>query len=821
MTTAMTAADITAAFGKTPFTAPGGYSFQEAPDNLSEADAVRDAIDDMRASRAAGTLLPAAADQAGTKDIGESGATDHVTVCPAFLLGNASPYEDDSTLQGVANDDGSDAGADCEEDEVDSYASTLIPDEMPPTDEEMNDAIVTSLLATMTTAALGASSVSGGKTAAIPTSVDVEMLIEDSTEEYLDQNRPSLVELCKPYSRVAASFRAGLISYINGSIKLYNAAQTPDGRFKTLSTLPGYVMARVLVATGDVRRMITGTEGYRTIVKRYYTDRKTGETRWSGTYAIHSPSDSNSPLARAVHAMNPNRTKHDLDTFEAGLANAPACTANGDDKLVFWRNGVWDYRSQRFTSYDDPRFDELYPDSIALAKLPVYHPLGPGAIIKPDADGKIREPVIHNDRDGTDWMPSQVITDPFDVSTAAGQASVLVLWQAMQFMIRKVNGLPRVYHFWVDVTGRGHNGKGTIWDMFHRLIEKDLTIDDEDLRMTGRRVIPLRVDELDEPYVLGQNLLTAYAIAGEETDGAVTYVKKCATFKMLSRAQEITVRAIREAPFSFAFNGFLLQQSNKAPQFSEKNDSVLSHAVVINFDKSFGDSRSYIKDDYVKREEVAEWLAYRLTVEMQCLTEYDAKALEILAPNKKDMMSESMNSFQFLDDVMPGLRMNFIPCEFLYDLYLRWCDKSGVSGPGVMQFKIFRDDCLQYSINHGDMYDFTRKASRTSIKDVDVKHPALAQFCRSQKHNLTKYCHPRAREFSGYSEFCSQLNRSEWMSNGGAGKLWNKGGIIRTIKWQDLGADMASSAEPEDIGYDEDAGINTVMKEVNRVARTM
>ena len=83
--------------------------------------------------------------------------------------------------------------------------------------------------------------------------------------------------------------------------------------------------------------------------------------------------------------------------------------------------------------------------------------------------------------------------------------------------------------------------------------------------------------------------------------------------------------------------------------FSEKNDSVVSHTVVIRFEKkSFDDSKPYIQeDDYVQREEVAEWLAYHLTVEMACLDGYSRDELRVLEPNKRDMLAESIPSLRF------------------------------------------------------------------------------------------------------------------------------------------------------------------------------
>lgn len=77
----------------------------------------------------------------------------------------------------------------------------------------------------------------------------------------------------------------------------------------------------------------------------------------------------------------------------------------------------------------------------------------------------------------------------------------------------------------------------------------------------------------------------------------------------------------------------------------------------------------------MSREDIAEWLAYHLTVERDCLDGYDLDTLKVLDPYKREMLLESMPTLQCLDNIIPGLYMDFMPLELLYDLYDRWCEK--------------------------------------------------------------------------------------------------------------------------------------------------
>ena len=617
---------------------------------------------------------------------------------------------------------------------------------------------------------------------------DRDGLIRYLVDDYLAANPVSLPELLDRDGDAPEHIRQNLLDTIRLQLELENAARAKGDKIKSILSLPGYIVARILLSTGDIRTLITGSEGHRMAAKHYYRPAGSAKYKWAGTYDLINETDSAGPIMLLFQRLCPDGNAHDERTFCRELRNAPRCSIQSDNRLVWWRNGVWDYNRKAFTSYDDPDFDALYPTQITLTKLPVYHPYGPYACLHPDANGYVAEPVLHNDKDGTDWRPSQMLTDPFDMDTDTGKASSLIIWQAMQFLVRRMNGAPHLYHFWINKDGRGKNGKSTIWDMMHRLIEIDQVAGrDDDLVSCGDKVIPLPVDRLDEDYILAQSIMTAYAIVGEESNGSVTYIDKCATAKMLARAQELIFRMIREAPFRFRFDGFLLQQSNQAPHFSEKNDSVISHTVVIPFERHFGDSTSYIKDQYVKREDVAEWLAYHLTVEMDCLDGYDLDALAVLEPYKREMLIESMPTLQCLDDIIPGLHMDFMPLELLYDLYSRWCDKNGERP--VTQ-RMMREDVKQYAISnqYGIRYVGTDERPRIKLPELDQRHPALAEFGYSRRLGKSDFVDNRANTLAGQSAYSSCLERSVMVSVDSKGhvrgKTWGRGGLMRTAPWQ-------------------------------------
>lgn len=623
---------------------------------------------------------------------------------------------------------------------------------------------------------------------------DRDTYIERVITTYIEKNDIKLTDLIDSKGK-ARAIRAEIVTEINEQITLANQLRSKEDRMPLLKNLPGYAVAMILIATGDVKKL-TNDSGGKIIAKRYYKNASTlDEYKWAGTYEIISEISDDNSVMKALSLLVPDASRHDEHSLIRYLAcHTPAAHMNLNNKLIFFRNGVWDYKTKTLTAYDADDYEDKYADVVSLSKLPVFHPYGAGATLTPDASGFIEEPEIMNP-DGTTWTPSSCFTAPFS-EDEIGNACSTVIWQLAHFTLRHMNGAPHLYHFWIDEGGKGHNGKSTLWELIQRLIKKDHEAGDDDLISSGDSVISCNVESLDKDYVLAQNILTAYAIVGEETNASTTYIENCATVKMLSREQECTFRQIREAPFAFRFSGALVQQCNKPPIFSEKSDSMFSHSVNIPFIKAFTDDRSYIKDDYIKREEVAEWLAYHLTVEMDALDKYDPEALKTLEPFKREMISAGMSTMQALDEIVPGLRMNFMPSELLYDLYLRWCDINGVTGKAVVSAKTFKNDLEQYGLNNTNEVEFTKKAARSSMKDLEQIHPALCEFSCSNRMSLTSYA-----QTNGNSINTGRLSHEKFTDETGKrGRLWTKCGLRRLVKWQDMPAVADIVAE-----IDEDA----------------
>ena len=121
--------------------------------------------------------------------------------------------------------------------------------------------------------------------------------------------------------------------------------------------------------------------------------------------------------------------------------------------------------------------------------------------------------------------------------------------------------------------------------------------------------IPLK--DFGKDFMLEPLIRTTSVIVDENDVG--TYIDKAANLKAVITGDTIQVNRKFKAPISFKFKGFMVQCLNEMPRVKDKSDSFYRRQLFIPFTKCFtGAERKYIKDDYLKRKEVVEYVMYKV-----------------------------------------------------------------------------------------------------------------------------------------------------------------------------------------------------------------
>ena len=312
-------------------------------------------------------------------------------------------------------------------------------------------------------------------------------------------------------------------------------------------------------------------------------------------------------------------------------------------------NGIFNYATKTLMPFD--------PNLVYLAKSRVNY--------NPNA-----APVIIKNPDGTDW----------DVDTWLSELSddpeiINLIWQMLSAIIRPFVRWNK--SIWLYST-TGNNGKGTLCELMRNLCG-------------AGTYTSISLSDFSKEFAL-QPLLHCNAIIVDENDVG-SYLDKLANLKAVVTNDIVQINRKFENAISFRFWGFMVQCINDLPRIRDKSDSFYRRQILVPMEKCFtGIERRYIKDDYLSRNEVLEYVLkkvlhtdfYELSVPQRCQN--------LLGVYKE--INDPVR--EFISEFKERFAWDLIPTEFLYDLYKSWYSRCNPSGKpeGKTNFKKQLDTIL-------------------------------------------------------------------------------------------------------------------------------
>ena len=305
---------------------------------------------------------------------------------------------------------------------------------------------------------------------------------------------------------------------------------------------------------------------------------------------------------------------------------APRVVRSSDRNLIAVNNGIFDYDTKTLMPFD--------PHLIFVSKSKVDY--NPNAI----------NPIIHNSDDGTDWDIESWMTDLFDDPEITA-----LMWEILGAIIRP--NVPWNKSAWF-YSNTGNNGKGTLCELMRAI--------------TGEGTyasIPL--SDFAKDFML-EPLLKASAIIVDENDVG-TFVDKAANLKAIITNDVIQMNRKFKTPIAFQFKGFMVQCLNELPKIKDKSDSFYRRQLFVPFTKCFtGKERKYIKHDYLHRQDVLEYVLYKV-LNTNYYTLSEPEACKLVLEEYKEFNDPVR---QFIDEIVMNCKWDLLPYTFLYDLYKAW-----------------------------------------------------------------------------------------------------------------------------------------------------
>lgn len=505
--------------------------------------------------------------------------------------------------------------------------------------------------------------------------VPLNEIVRTQTDAYLatvdPENPPS-----------PATIERELLGVVNDEIEIQNVNQSKKGQLSPLKTLTHSQIADILVHLHNIALIMpTGGGSADYDLLAMYSSDGPGE----GTY-VTSVADFRSLVQRYHYGLS----THELhEVLEALRGNASRRTRCVDPDLIAVNNGIFNYRTKQLQPFT--------PELIFLSKSRVDYV--PGAV----------NPTITMP-DGAPWDVEnwvQTLSDDPEI--------IQVIWEILGAIIRPNVRWNKAAFFYSE---KGNNGKGTLCELMRELCGPGTATS-------------VALAEMGKDFKL-EPLVHASAIIVDENDVG-TLVDKAANLKAIITGDVIQVNRKHRAVISLQFQGFMVQCLNEFPRVKDKSESFYRRQLFVPFEKNFaGVERKYIKDDYLHRSEVLEYVLHRV-LHMDYYELSTPEASRAVLSQYKEYNDPVRAFWSETRGMWDG--WDLIPNDAIYEAFKAWFEESIPSGK-VTGKNLFLKDMRILVDADADWQDrsessATKMSSAHTMRyppEIVMKYGALSQW---------------------------------------------------------------------------------------------
>lgn len=308
------------------------------------------------------------------------------------------------------------------------------------------------------------------------------------------------------------------------------------------------------------------------------------------------------------------------------LNDAPVKEPTVDRYLVPVANGIWNLHQHRLMLFS--------PDYVFTTKIATRYVDNP---VPPNIDG---------------WT-----VDGWLKELACGDNEIIkLLWEVINDSLNGNYTRKKAIFLYSE---QGNSGKGT----FQRLIEN----------LVGHQNVgALKVNQFDERFKL--SLLVGKTVCIGDDIPPDIYIKDSSNFNSVVTGDVVTIEFKGRDSFSIYLRCTVIQSCNGLPNFHNKG-GTMRRIIIVPFNNHFdGDHDNWkIKDDYLNRQDVLEYVLYQAL-------QLDFEKFDIPSASK-----EALNNFELDNDPLVGFKTEFfnhidverIPTRFLHEYYRAYCKVNG------------------------------------------------------------------------------------------------------------------------------------------------
>ena len=368
-------------------------------------------------------------------------------------------------------------------------------------------------------------------------------------------------------------------------------------------------------------------------------------------------------------------------------------------------NGVFLYDTKRLRDYSD--------EDVFISKSKVAYKCN------------LKNPIIQNP-DGTFWD-----VESWMMELAAGDKDLCnTLWEVIGALLRPF--VPWKKSAWL-YSEKGNNGKGSLCELLRNILGDG-----------SYACIPL--DKMSDSFAL-EGLTYVSAIIVDENDVGA-YIDRAANLKALITGDVISVNRKFKTIVPIKFKGFMVQCLNGYPMFKDRSDSLYRRQLFIPMKACFtGCEKKYIKEDYLRREDVLEYVLYRV-LNMNYDTLSEPLACKEALRDYTEMNDPVVN---FWNEIRNEVRWNLLPFTFLYDLYKSWFVENKPTGSplGKTTFMVRLEQVVETDPN----WFCKGRKEQVPVKknSMDGPEPLIGHY------NLTNWMNPNFKGANKSMLYCPEL----------------------------------------------------------------
>lgn len=268
----------------------------------------------------------------------------------------------------------------------------------------------------------------------------------------------------------------------------------------------------------------------------------------------------------------------------------------------------------------------------------------------------------------------------------------------------------------------GSNGKGTFLELLRNLVGVE-------------RVATLSMSDFGKEF-LPPELRSAFCVLSDENEVG-DYVTRAGKLKAWI-THDWTPFNVKHGPMtSIKGRGLCMFCANELPSSKDKSESLYRRFIVIPFPKRYvgADENKAIKNDYVKRREVLEYVAHKALMWPWFDSFIEPAVCQELL-NRFRVENDPV--LQFAEEFLPQFVWDFLPWEFLYGVYSAWMHKEVPSGRPVSS-REFNKRLSAYVDEHPSCGWFVPRGADGKQKKVRTKGLIIGEEPLAVKYDITNW----------------------------------------------------------------------------------